>query len=63
MPFKSKAQRRWFGKQVEEGKFTKEQQAEWESETPKTLPERAKWPSMQVGPKVRVIRANKVPKK
>ena len=41
MPFKSEAQRRKFAELVKEGKITKEKFSEWNSETPKKIPERA----------------------
>lgn len=40
MPFKSESQRRWGREQVAKGEWTQAQFDEWESETPKHLPER-----------------------
>ena len=59
MAFKSHAQRRWALKQVEDGKWTKEQFKEWDQATRAKLPERTQWKSIPAGPQVRVIRANR----
>lgn len=40
MPFKSEAQRRKFGELVKQGKMSQETFNEWNSETPKNIPER-----------------------
>jgi hypothetical protein len=40
MPFKSEAQRRKFGSLVKQGKITQKTFDEWNSETPKNIPER-----------------------
>lgn len=40
MPFKSQAQRRKFAEMVKDGKISKETFGEWNSETPKKIPER-----------------------
>jgi hypothetical protein len=42
MPFKSEAQRRKFGAMVKEGKISEKTFNEWNAETPKNIPERAK---------------------
>ena len=42
MPFKSEAQRRKFGALVKEGKMSEKTFNEWNSETPKNIPERVK---------------------
>lgn len=41
-PFKSEAQRRKFHSLVKQGKISKSKLAEWERDTPKYLPERAR---------------------
>lgn len=40
MPFKSEDQRRWAAEQVKDGKWTKKQFDEWNSETPSNIPKR-----------------------
>ena len=42
MPFKSEAQRRKFGALVKEGKISQKTFDEYNAETPKNIPERAK---------------------
>jgi len=42
MPFKSEAQRRKFGAMVKKGEITQKTFDEWNSETPKNIPERKK---------------------
>ena len=42
MPFKSEAQRRKFGELVKQGKMSQSTFNEWNSETPKHIPERVK---------------------
>jgi len=40
MPFKSQKQRAWGADQVKQGKWTQAQFDEWNSETPKNIPDR-----------------------
>lgn len=42
MPFKSEAQRRKFGALVKKGEISQKTFDEWNAETPKNIPERAK---------------------
>jgi len=42
MPFKSEAQRRKFAAMVKKGEITQKTFDEWNSETPKNIPERKK---------------------
>ncbi len=44
MPFKSEAQRRKFGSMVKKGEISQKTFDEWNSETPKNIPERKSKP-------------------
>lgn len=44
MPFKSEAQRRKFGAMVKKGEISQKTFNEWNSETPKNIPERKSKP-------------------
>jgi hypothetical protein len=44
MPFKSEAQRRKFGSMVKKGEISRKTFDEWNSETPKSIPERKSKP-------------------
>jgi hypothetical protein len=53
MPFRSEAQRRLFAAKVASGEITQAQYDEWESASPKKLPEK-------VGPRSRAKPSNKI---
>lgn len=61
MPFKSNAQRRKFGELVKQGKMSQKTFDEWNSDTPKELPDRIhpKEPETTLGQRLRKVAALK----